>query len=238
MSKVNLFLNSRGRPNDLAGCLQSMRETAGNINDCKIYFTCDEDDPQLDSYRDIPSQFPEFNLSYTIGQRPKNLHTSINNMAAAASCRGEVLMVLNDDVRFVSKDWDEELLAAKESLLWDDGIAYFRTQDNSCDKKAGWDYASFPALTKEAHKALGYFMSEKFVGLGGDVHLYRVFQKLNRIIDVPIYLDHIYHTTPDLVVNGADKTALEMRNNTWNNYIDPFTYPIDMDYHRVKECFS
>lgn len=196
----------------------------------------DDDDPTLEQYQTLREMTRDFaGLRIIEGHRPSNLNTSINQMAKlAAGFKSKFLWVMNDDATIETDGWDTLLKELYiEEMTRQDQIYYLRTADNSIDR--GGEYASFPLLTLEAHNALGYFMSEQFVGLGGDVHLHRVFSSVGRVLDFSVVeLDHHAHSTLQ-GVNSPDETAASMRQNSWSNWIDPFTAPIDEDVARVKE---
>lgn len=230
-----MFLNSRERPNDLSELLVSILSTAKRYKDLEIFVSVDNDDKTLEDYKSIFQLNWKIALNPVIADRPTNLHKSINKMAGMSS--GDLLMVLNDDVRFLTENWDRILFDTVERRCVNtDYIYYIGPADNSCDKKPGWNYASFPILTKEAHAALGYFMNEQFVGLGGDVHLYRLFKSVARVIQIPeIELDHIYHTTVERVLS-PDTTASDMRANSYSNWVDPFTCDISNDVEKIRRA--
>jgi hypothetical protein len=127
----------------------------------------------------------------------------------------------------LTKDWDTKITVDPNEIV------YLYTQDNSADKESTAEYASFPILTRAAYEALGYFMSEAFVGLGADVHLWRIFKSIDRIKTADIELDHVYHNTVELVRN-PDRTAAEMRINSWRSNFDCWNIDISKDVERVK----
>ena len=116
-----------------------------------------------------------------------------------------------------------------------DNIYYCKTSCNSIDRDITKGYCSFPIISKEAVETLGFFMYEDFVGLGGDASIYKVYQEINRIIDITdILIDHILHRTVELVIN-PDTTAFEMRANTYENFIDPFSFDVTKEVKKLKE---
>lgn len=222
---ITLILNSRKRVQLLGNLLESVRRTVSDLSKIEILIGIDRDDKDTIDFSNTEAGRTE-GTSYNFGDRPSNLHVSLNRLARMAT--GDYIFVLNDDVEFVSKDWDVEINSIDHKSIW-----YIGTQDNSADKEQGGQYSSFPILTRAAYQALGYFMSEAFVGLGGDVHLWRVFNEVGRIKQSAIELDHICHRTVFHVQN-PDQTAMEMRQNSWNSRFDCWGIDISQDVERVK----
>ena len=157
----------------------------------------------------------------------------MNSLADQSS--GDILFVLNDDVEFMSDNWDILTISNLEKMTnAQDNIYYLATKDTSVDKTTGKNYASFPMLTREAYTTLGYFMSEKFVGLGGDVHLWRIFDTVNRVIDnSEVVLDHVRHNTLEKVIS-PDRVAFQMRENTQLNYVDGWSVDISQEVKKIN----
>jgi hypothetical protein len=163
---ISLFFNTRKRIGLLNNLLSSIYNTVQSADNIEIFVTVDNDDFESKEFLDSLN-FPNLNVRSI--EKPSNLHTSINEMAEMAS--GDFLFVLNDDVIFRTFHWDRKIIDNYNP----EEILYIATHDNSVDKTNHGRYASFPILTRAAYQALGFFMSEKFVSHGGDVHLWRVF---------------------------------------------------------------
>ena len=226
---ISIFLNSRKRVSLVKDLLLSLQNNTSNVDELEVFIRVDDDDHESIEYLDAESE-SKFSVNFTVGKRPLNLHESMNELATMTS--GELLFVLNDDTAILTKDWDTKL----KDIDADDCL-YIKTHDNSVDKVTDKDYASFPILTRPAYEALGYFMSERFVGLGGDVHLWRVFNCLDRIVDSDIFIDHIMHRTVNDVVH-SDEVAWRMRYNSWNDNVDPWSIDISQDLERITGYIS
>ena len=236
--KFSLFLNTRQRAPLVTNLLRSIDSTFSYKNDIEILLGIDEDDAETKNFLDhldfiLNDAELLSKIDYYTTERPVNLHAKMNSLASRT--RGDILFVLNDDVEFVTVDWDvitvNQLEKAETSK---DNIYYLGVEDTSIDKTTGKNYASFPMLTREAYDALGYFMSEKFVGLGGDVHLWRIFDSVDRVIDnSEVILDHVRHNTLEKVVS-PDRVALQMRENTQLNYVDGWSIDISEEVGRIN----
>lgn len=223
---ISIFLNSRNRVIYLRSLLDSIELNSYQPSGIEVLIAIDKDDQNSIIFSKIDNGY-SFNIRYFINEiRPTNLHVSINRLAKESI--GNYLFVLNDDTKILNYGWDKEINKVDHNK-----ILYLRTMDNSCDKVNDKMYASFPILTRKAYACLGYFMSEKFVGLGGDAHLWRIFNSINRIVDVDVHIDHIFHRTINDVIN-PDDTAKYMRNNTWSNNIDPWNIDISDDINILR----
>lgn len=225
---ISLFLNSRGRVGMLDACLRNTLGKCSNLDMVEVLIRIDSDDHLTVQYADkFKHMHPSLNVRWFIGPRPDNLHVSMNELVEEAL--GDYLFVQNDDCFVKTQGWDDKVLSFPKDDIW-----YISTEDNSIDKVRNKQYSSFPILTRPARHALGYFMSEKFVGLGGDVHLWRVFNEVGRIKFSDIEIDHVYHRTV-ADVNSPDRTALEMRHNTWKDNVDPWVVDISEEARRIHE---
>ena len=228
MIKFSLILNSRGRPQLLSNFLDSIVKTTTNINEIEVIVGLDWDDPTVPSSLAAIDAHP-FTVP-VVGNRPVNLIHALNALAVRAS--GFYLYILNDDVVFLTSAWD--------TIAWDtlstycknhmdgiiyDGIIYGRTHDLSIDKDKDGKYAAFPIISKKACEILGFCIPTEFYSLGGDVAAYRIYEAVDRVVDLDITLDHVLHRTIEQVIH-PDKTAYDMRKNTYQHRIDWKTYDI------------
>jgi glycosyltransferase involved in cell wall biosynthesis len=225
----SLFLNTRNRLGLLKDLLCSIEQTTNDLSQVEVIISVDVDDPLsidfLKSYHKIP------NLTVCIQDRPSNLHESINKMAAIST--GDFLLVLNDDVVFRTQSWDKAILSEVDK----DKILYLKTFDTSIDKTNSCEYSSFPMLTRPAYEALGFFMSERFVSHGGDVHLWRIFNDADCILDIPLFLDHIMHNSIEKIKGLQDEqTAREAIELTFSTYINCWEEDITEDVSRIIQA--
>ena len=174
----------------------------------------------------------EFDFKPIFGDRPASLCHSFNEMAKLGV--GKYHFVLTDDAEIMTQDWDEIALGEIEEKGFKDDILYGYTSDTSIDKTVGKKYASFPIISKRAIDILGMFMYEQFVGFGGDSSIYRVYEGINRIIDMgEIEIDHINNNSIFKVMS-PDLTGHEMRQRTQLNLIDPFSFDISNEVNKLK----
>jgi glycosyltransferase involved in cell wall biosynthesis len=231
-----VFLNSRGRVQQLQRFIESFEKHTYNHAQLEMIITGDNDDTETVQFLNELRNRKTFTFNPIIGDRPTSLCASFNNMAKKA--QGRYLFVLNDDAEILTPNWDEIALRKikeyQEEWKIKDNVIYGRTADNSVDKVAGKLYASFPIISAQAVEGMGFFMHEEFVGLGGDSAIYRVYEQINRVVDMSeIQLDHVYHNHLFRVLS-PDKTAHEMRVNSHQHNLDPFTLDVSNDVERMK----
>lgn len=224
----SLILNSRHRPQLLGHLLESINDTTSDLSQIEVLVSCDDDD--IESYDFVGEHkdlWPWAKFEFI--ERERNLSTRINRLANMAV--GRYIFVLNDDVEILTDGWDK--IAFEQLSIMSDDIIYGRTKDNSCDKEYHAQYASFPIISKKAVEVLGFFMPPIFVGLGGDVLIWRIFNEVNRIVDLDIDLRHVLHETVELVIN-PDQTAAEMRANTYANPINIWGVNLNEHINKLK----
>jgi hypothetical protein len=235
-----LFLNSRARVNQLKKCIEAAENTAANHKQIEFVITADDDDLETINFLNTLKDRNTFEFKTIIGPRLNNLIKSFNNMALKA--KGKYLFVLNDDSEIQTKNWDTIALEKINKYKLDndikDDIIYCATEDNSVDRHKERGYSSFPIISLESVKALGFFMYEQFVGLGGDSSIYKLYHGINRVIDLrEIELDHVYHNN-FFSIMSPDLTAHEMRVNTQNNYVDPYLFEVSNEIEKLKKIID
>lgn len=233
MLDFSLFLNTRGRPKFLLNFLSSVWVNTKFKDKIEVIVNYDDDDEETHLIANY--QF-NLNVKFIKGPRPQSLHTSINEMSRLSI--GENLFVCNDDIQIVTQDWDEialnKIQKYKNSHNIEDDIYYCRTFCNSADRDVFKSYCSFPIISKKATEILGFFMYEEFKTLGGDSSIYKVYDQIDRVIDLTeVKIDHIFHNTIQAVVN-PDKTAAEYRQKYFENYIDPHSFDVSREVQKLK----
>lgn len=236
MIKYSLILNSRDRPDHLASLLLSVIETTNNLAEIEMMIGLDKDDPTLQQSIGIVEGYPF--VQFSIGERPTNLIHALNNLAALA--RGDYLFVLNDDVVFLTQNWDSitSSCLAPHAVSWPDGILYGRTYDLSVDRDQDGKYAAFPIISKKARDILDFCIPPMFFSLGGDVAAYRIYEEIDRVVDLPnIVLRHTLHQTLEQVLN-PDQTAFEMRQQSYAGQTDWKIYDIAPFTNKLKKYIA
>ncbi len=221
--KFSIILNSRKRVGLLCSLFDSIAETTEKLEDIEILVSVDEDDVDTQIFL---AGFHGNQIFYEVIERDSHLNNRLTGLAKQA--RGKYIFILNDDTEILTQDWDKIAWESMESL---GEIGYGYTHCNSVDKERDAKYSSFPIVSKRSVDILGYFMHPAFHSLGGDVHLWRIYNELNRVVDVPIQIKHSLHETVEQVIN-PDETARVMRSMAGR--MDWWNYPINEDVEKLR----
>ena len=225
--KFSLILNSRRRTALLNNLLTSVYENTSNLNDVEILISTDSDDE--DSKRFLSNiSFP--NLRYEV--IPRSLHLNNRLTSLAFQSTGKYIFILNDDTEIVTPEWDR--LAWEFLELIPDQIVYGYTYCNSVDKEGPAKYASFPIVSRRSVDILGYFMHPAFTSLGGDVHLWRLYNEIHRTISIPVHIRHTRHETIQQVIN-PDEVAYQMRSNVTGDW---WGMDISEDVEKLRKAIN
>jgi len=224
----SLILNSRRRSLYLRNFLESVRKTTLLKDSIEVIIRYDDDDEQTDSIKDEDFGFQ---TQFIRGPRPDNLLQACNEIAKVAN--GKNLFACNDDIAILTPWWDAVATNKINQYLSDnkisDDIYYCRTLCNSADRNRNLGYCSFPIISKKATDVLGFFMYDAFKTLGGDSSIYRVYDQINRVIDLQeVSIDHILHRTVQAVIS-PDLVASEYRQKFFSNSLDPMTFDISKE---------
>ncbi len=232
-----IFTPTRGRAKLLVDCIHSFWQNTNNLDRIEFCFYCDSEDSEtLDCYENYLKKLP-LDIRIYVGPRPSSLNAANNLLASQAT--GRYLQNINDDLLLTTKSWDTIALRRIEEFKRDnnikDDIIYGKTQCNSIDHSSEIEYSSFPLVSLEAFKTVGFLMPETFRGLGADNYIYRIYNEINRVVDLSeIKMRHILHETLEQVMN-PDETAARMRANSWANPVDPQTLSIEKEVNKLKE---
>lgn len=231
--KFSILLNTRNRARYLENLLYSLTTKTKNLQDIEVLVNYDDDDT---TSHDFAQNKFNLNIRFFKNPRPHSLHSTINLMAKQA--KGQYLIGVNDDIEFITEGWDEIILKKVESFKIEnnikDDIIYCKTSCTSVDHDPTLPYGSCPIVSKEAIDTIGLFLYEEFRGLGGDSSIYRVYAAVHRVVDISeVWFDHLMHNTLEKVV-APDKTASEMRQKSFSQNLNPFTFDISKEVNIIK----
>jgi len=156
----------------------------------EVIFYVDVDDPCKNDY--LRMGFGDETEHIILGSdRTVN---SINAIAEIA--RGEVFLLVGDDVVFKTYGWDKMIMKS----LPEDGIALFSFDDGRGEKGKSHPH---PAITKKWYETLGYVAWPEFRHWSVDSWLVDISQRINRLIYLgDVLIDH---------QKVMDKTAKDLR---------------------------
>ena len=233
--KFTVFFNSRWRVQQLSKCLQALIDKTNDHSNLEFIVKADDDDePTINYLKNL--QLP-FKFGHIVSPRPYSLNASINNMALQAS--GQYLFHINDDAEIETQDWDviawDKIQQFKKENNIKDDIIYGWVEDNSADKDRSANYASFPIVSRQAVHILKMFMPAVFLSHGPDPYIYRIYEAVERVVDMrEIVLNHTYHKTI-YDVNNPDQTNIDVRKRAMNYNINPQTMSIEKEVKTLKD---
>lgn len=211
----SFILPTRERPQLLSDLCNSLDSTAADKSNFEMIAAYDLDDtatcnimPQLEA------RYPWFksngrNRSNNIS---KDYHNWLKDQVA-----GDYVIICNDDTVMRTYHWDVVAMQKITNYLSDkpDGIFYGWIADSLLDRAGGVGYCCFPMLSKKAIEIIGYAMHPYYTGWNADIHLYRLFQSIDRVLDLSeVWIDHIsYHSGK----RERDATSYNMQNITGGN---------------------
>tara|TARA_B100000427_G_C15427296_1_gene559099 strand:- start:147 stop:980 length:834 start_codon:yes stop_codon:yes gene_type:complete len=153
---ISLLLPTRERSDKFNRMLESLKNTCHDLSRIEILILIDTDDKNFHDYEKIINDNKsKIKINFFV----KDFKThAIRNNFLANNCSGDLLFPINDDMVFVSKNWDLQLdtefsknFNNKPFCLWIDAgnrYKYFH-----CD---------FPIVNRNWYKRLGYIGSEYF----------------------------------------------------------------------------
>jgi len=155
-NKISLLLPSRERSQKFKRMLNSLKSKCSNINRIEILLLLDEDDKEIVIYKNlIDNEFKDLNIKLII----KNLKThAIRNNYLASISNGDILFPANDDMIFISSNWDHYIDSEFSKI--DKNIPFCLWINSG--KKYNYLHCDFPILNKAWYKSLGYIGSEFF----------------------------------------------------------------------------
>jgi hypothetical protein len=234
--KFSIILNSRKRVPYLKELFGSLAMTTVlpwmPPEDVEVLVSVDHDDTETQEYMKWMSDKGSgiYKVRYEVIPRSLHLNNRLTSLARQAT--GKYILILNDDTEIQTYLWDANAWDVLEQ--YPDGIVYGYTDCNSADKEGSAEYASFPIVSKKSVDILGYFMHPAFTSLGGDVHLWRIYNELGRVVDTGIQIRHTLHETVAQVLN-PDQTAAEMRNQVMGNW---WGQDISEDVEKLRKCLN
>lgn len=152
---LSVLIPSRGRPDKLLRCVQSLLVDHQIPDGVEIVIGFDDDDELYQHSANLiqslalhPSQ-----LQVRLGPRCHTLAQLLNEMADHST--GKWVMGFCDDLTFEDERWHEKILAGAAKLPRGLGIAF------PCDPLHP-NFPSLPVVSRHSIKALGYYMAPGF----------------------------------------------------------------------------
>ncbi|MEU6189637.1 aspartyl/asparaginyl beta-hydroxylase domain-containing protein [Nocardia sp. NPDC047038] len=191
---LSLLCPTRERVDNVSGFLDSVCRTAAAPGRIEALFYVDDDDPQLDAYRELFARsrvrFGALGRCDLVVGPPIGVPAAWNRLARAST--GDLLMMANDDQAYVDYAWDQILdsRAAHLARLYPDEVwcLYFdagQYLDGSCD---------FPILSRTWYETVGYFTPEIFRQWEVEIWLFDIAERVGRLFPVPgVFVEHLHY---------------------------------------------
>jgi hypothetical protein len=204
---ISFCCPSRGRP-ELAKRLIDTA-TKNQYYDTEFLFYLNDDDPELDRYRDLIDE-----KHYTVGPNQSTCY-SWNLMCEKS--KNDVIMLMGDDVQVNTKDWDKLILAQFDKFP--DKILMVVPSDGRPrgTKNLGgvarlWGDEPLPSAHFALHKnwtdTLGYLAPVFFWHWHVDSYTQKVARRLNRCL----YLPSVEFKAKKIIDDNAGRQIREMLN--------------------------
>ncbi len=182
MKKISILTPSRGRPGNALNMVQSVIVKAKDRDNLKLWFWLDKDDLRLDEYMQNLVHGPYAEWIHIMEEERQPLGKCWNAMAKNEAQQGDILMMGNDDWVMTTGEWDR--MVRDEVKRFKDNVYVLYPHDSNDGK------CSFPIVSKQWVKTLGYLYPEIFEFLAHDTYTERVGEKLGRLHKIDITLDH------------------------------------------------
>ena len=176
--RFSILTPTRNRPSNCIRFIQSVYNTSHNKDNVEMLFYVDNDDPSIEDYKKIEGKF-------TYGD-PISVSKSWNIIAE--KCKGDYMIMGNDDLIYRTPGWDT-ILTEKLSALdpfwcsWvDDGIN-------------GKNHCAFPIISREWYDAVGYFAPGIFNFGYNDTWVFEIAKRIDRCNYIKdIFVEHMHFT--------------------------------------------
>lgn len=207
---ISLLVPSRGRPELLRRMITSAKSCGAGMHE--ILVRLDSDDSTFRKYDRHSVNVLKTGMTASVG-------VCWNELARLA--KGDWLMMGNDDLVFMSENWDCALKNRLESA-WDDKIfvAWCNDGSNKASKRC-----AFPIVSRKWYETLGYFAPECFHFLWHDTWVWDIGVKLDRLLHIPdILIEHRHFAFKKAVYDDTYRRHREGAEQQLNRKADADTY--------------
>lgn len=201
---ISLLLPTRARPAWAERFFKSVAEHTTHLDQVEVILYVDEDDT---GSHHLSSD--EIHVERIIGPR---MSMGAYNSACLEKARGEIVILVNDDMVIRTPGWDEKIRALDASFP--DGI--YLAYGNDLFK--GGRLCTFPILSRRACEVLGDPYPAAYRGAFIDYHLFDVFQRLRRLgYDRIRYLEDVVFEHLHFRAGKAEKDAIYTQRNRFGD---------------------
>jgi len=223
--KIAILVPTRERMNNRLTLLFSILTTVSDINNVKIYYGVDKDDPTLQTIKKVASAIPSLQIIEIENNGQFLGLGKLWNILTEQSSE-EIISMIGDDMVFKTKDWDLKIIQEFESMQTDNIKAVHCNDD--CH---GAKLAVNLFCHRKYAEVLGRFMREEFKINWVDQWLHQVFSAFGRLVyRGDIMIEHRHWV---LGKNVHDETARRMAVADVNKISDKLWF--DLVDERVKD---
>lgn len=227
----SLLCPTRGRPQGIVRLLDSAMHTIKDKSRVEIVFCCDVDDSVSNKQvAHCIHTYPSLNIRLFVRGRSEYLNRDYYNFMADRAL-GEFVWAVGDDVVLLTKDWDEILYnnIVNAYSKQKDRVLYVSIDDSTPVPNPGDPpFCCFPLISKEAIKALGFFLSPSIPTWGADQTVFTVYNHpdINRVLVVwDVIVDHICRHNNKVVPDMTNKHVEAV----YKKYPGAFTYCMEKE---------
>jgi len=233
---ISVIVPTRKRVARLTTFLDSLRDTMERPDRVEIILVVDDDDTDMVGYR-----HPD--VACTIVTVPAGRTMGVLNNAGYAASRGDIVMLLNDDVIARTKGWDRQL--REQFAAIPDGVALLHVNDLIFQRSL----CTFPCVSRTYCELADGICPEDYARYRIDDHIYHVFTLLGvlgkvRIIYLPDVIFEHTNISPGIgteryvpvaEIHEADTTRFEKRLSERHELAVRLAEIID-DFRRVGDA--
>ena len=156
-SKISILIPTRERVIKFERFMNSIIKNTQSIDRCEFLVLVDTDDPEKDEYIKFIDTLKNLRLDIKLFHENLQTHAKRNNFLASKSS-GEILFPANDDMIFITKDWDHLLDTEFSKNLTKEPLCVWVNSGN----KYPYLFCHFPIINREWYRRLGYVGCELF----------------------------------------------------------------------------
>jgi len=202
--RISLLLPTRGRPALVERLFRSIVATASHLTRIEMIMYVDDDD--VGSHQ---LQSSHFRVKRTIGP---GMTMGGYNSACLAQAEGDVVMLVNDDMIFGTRGWDDQLLALDAEYPDKIYLGYGN------DLNKGRKLCTFPILSRRTCDLLVEPYPMAYGGAFIDMHLFDIFKRLRyRGFDRIRYLDGLIVEHLHFRAGKAEPDETYLRRNRFSD---------------------
>ena len=156
-NKISILIPTRERHLKFERFLKSILKTTLKKYRCEILILIDLDDPEKNRYLELIKNYNECQIDIKIYHDALNTHAKRNNLLAQKST-GDILFPANDDMLFVTENWDQLLDIEFSKNKKNHPLCVWVNSGN----KYPYLFCHYPIVNRIWYQKLGYIGCELF----------------------------------------------------------------------------